>query len=136
MFEGEVQYPPTDPTGENEAMVDTVPTLLAPLLIGLVISFGPTGGGVKTLVKDEKGGRVVLKWNWGSGCCCLRAASPDVDKMFDPLSWVLINEEACASVTATLEYSSREPCCEKGLASASLVFGGVGRVLVVEDVRV
>lgn len=81
----EDQYP-TDPTGENDPMVDTALTLLAPLLNGLVISFGPPEGGVKTFPKDVKGGRVVLRWNWGNGCCCLRAASPDVDKMFDPLS--------------------------------------------------
>lgn len=109
-------------------MADTVPALLPPLLNGLVISLGPIGGGVSTLLppKLEYGARVVLRWNWGSGCCCLRAARPE------DMSWVLIKEELCANVAARLEISSRAGG-GKGLVSASLVVGGVGRVLATED---
>jgi len=48
------------------------------------------------------------------------------------MSWVLIKEELCANVAARLDISSRAGG-GKGLVSASLVVGGVGRVLATED---
>jgi len=47
------------------------------------------------------------------------------------MSWVLIKEEPCANVAARSETPSRAGG-GKGLASASLVVGGVGRVLATE----